>query len=173
MDSQVSFQQGFVVNGGGATIDVPIYSQGITNYSGNIVADTGTYFIGDGSQLTNLPNQNNNNVITGTISENQQYELDTWSATDHSSAKYYIELTGSYPAISQATQIHIEEIILATSNLGVGWDLYVTRYGIIWSWTALGVFAYDVVDGNVRLLFSPNYYGGSNTTTYKIIKTMA
>jgi hypothetical protein len=98
-------------------------------YTGNFTPPTAP-FPGSSSSETNNPTQ---------------VELDSWDKTIYNDAKYMVKITDS------DNNFHIAEYIVATD----GTDIYVSEYGTTLKANSLGDFAFDIVDGKVRLLFTP------------------
>ena len=104
-------------------------SKGIARYTGNFTPPTQP-FAGGSTVITNNPTQ---------------VELDSWDATIYNNVKYMVKITDG------DNNFHIVEFIVATD----GTDIHVSEYGVTLKASSLGNFAFDITDGQVRLLFTP------------------
>ena len=157
--------------GGSQTLDDTLGIGNTSSLGMSVGIITATYFIGDGSLLTNLPGgggiataartlvSNEASILTGvttttTISETP---IDTFSSSTYRSAKYLIQIT-------EGTSYHTTEI----SIIHDGSTTYSTEYGTIKTNELLSTFDSDITTGNVRLLATP---ASSSSTTFKIVRT--
>jgi len=157
--------------GGSQTLDDTLGIGNTSSLGMSVGIITATYFIGDGSLLTNLPGgggiataartlvSNQASILTGvttttTISETP---IDTFSSSTYRSAKYLIQIT-------EGTSYHTTEI----SIIHDGSTTYSTEYGTIKTNELLSTFDSDIDTGNVRLLATP---ASSSSTTFKIVRT--
>ena len=157
--------------GGSQTLDDTLGIGNTSSLGMSVGIITATYFIGDGSLLTNLPGgggiataartlvSNEASILTGvttttTISETP---IDTFSSSTYRSAKYLIQIT-------EGTSYHATEI----SIIHDGSTTYSTEYGTIKTNELLSTFDSDITTGNVRLLATP---ASSSSTTFKIVRT--
>jgi hypothetical protein len=157
--------------GGSQTLDDTLGIGNTSSLGMSVGIITATYFIGDGSLLTNLPGgggiataartlvSNQASILTGvttttTISETP---IDTFSSSTYRSAKYLIQIT-------EGTSYHTTEI----SIIHDGSTTYSTEYGTIKTNELLSTFDSDIDTGNVRLLATPV---SSSSTTFKIVRT--
>lgn len=85
------------------------------------------------------------NVTTNTVttSATGQVVLDTFGTTEHSSAKYFVQ-------VKSGTAYHTTEIVLVQDATNV----WLTEYGSIQTGASLGTFSADINSGNARLLFN-------------------
>jgi hypothetical protein len=158
--------------GGSQTLDDTLGIGNTSSLGMSVGIITATYFIGDGSLLTNLPGgggiataartlvSNEASILTGvttttTISETP---IDTFSSSTYRSAKYLIQIT-------EGTSYHTTEI----SIIHDGSTTYSTEYGTIKTNELLSTFDTDIDSGNVRLLATPT---SASPTTFKIVRTL-
>jgi hypothetical protein len=158
--------------GGSQTLDDTLGLGNTSSLGMSVGIITATYFIGDGSLLTNLPGgggiataariivSNEASILTGvtTTTTSSETQIDNFSTSTYRCAKYFIQIT-------EGTSYHTTEI----SVVHDGTTTYNTEYGTLKTNELLSTFDTDIDTGNVRLLATP---ASASPTTFKIVRTL-
>jgi hypothetical protein len=158
--------------GGSQTLDDTLGLGNTSSVGMSVGIITATYFIGDGSLLTNLPGgggiataartivSNEALILTGvtTTTTSSETPVDTFSTSTYRSAKYFIQIT-------EGTSYHTTEISIVHD----GTATYSTEYGTLKNNELLSTFDTDINTGNVRLLATP---ASASPTTFKLVRTL-
>ena len=158
--------------GGSQTLDDTLGLGNTSSLGMSVGVITATYFVGDGSLLTNLPGgggiataartivSNEASILTGvtTTTTSSETQIDNFSTSTYRCAKYFIQIT-------EGTSYHTTEI----SVVHDGTTTYNTEYGTLKTNELLSTFDTDIDTGNVRLLATP---ASASPTTFKIVRTL-
>lgn len=143
----------------GVDKDIVFNDGGVFGSSANLVYDKTTSNLYSSVVTTNelnVSNLSHTTTNTYTTSSTSQISVDTTSISLYRTVKYTMQ-------ISSGSSYQSEEIMV----LHNGTTPRIIEYGVIYTDNSLGFFDVDIVDDNLRLLFTPT----NNVNTLKFIKT--
>jgi hypothetical protein len=123
-------------------------NSGAITFTSNVFAADVVEIVSVTPQLSVLVADSN----TRTTNTTSNTTVDSFSAANYRSAKYYVQITSG-------TDYHVTEVLLIHD----GTEVYITEYGTVYSNTSLGNVSANINTGYVELLVAPS----NSTSTVK------
>jgi hypothetical protein len=130
------------------TTDYLASNSGAITFTSNVFAADVVEIVSVTPQLSVLVADSN----TRTTNTTSNTTVDSFSAANYRSAKYYVQITSG-------TDYHVTEVLLIHD----GTEVYITEYGTVYSNTSLGNVSANINTGYVELLVAPS----NSTSTVK------
>jgi hypothetical protein len=123
------------------TTDYLASNSGAITFTSNVFAADVVEIVSVTPQLSVLVADSN----TRTTNTTSNTTVDSFSAANYRSAKYYVQITSG-------TDYHVTEVLLIHD----GTEVYITEYGTVYSNTSLGNVSANINTGYVELLVAPS-----------------
>ena len=123
------------------TTDYLASNSGAITFTSNVFAADVVEIVSVIPQLSVLVADSN----TRTTNTTSNTTVDSFSAANYRSAKYYVQITSG-------TDYHVTEVLLIHD----GTEVYITEYGTVYSNTSLGNVSANINTGYVELLVAPS-----------------
>ena len=123
------------------TTDYLATNSGAITFTSNVFAADVVEIVSVTPQLSVIVADSN----TRTTNTTSNTTVDSFSAANYRSAKYYVQITSG-------TDYHVTEVLLIHD----GTEVYITEYGTVYSNTSLGNVSANINTGYVELLVAPS-----------------